>query len=335
MSSFEVLKQPAKVTLEAIGFLLADNFSLIALATVLEPLRRANQYSGRSLYRWKTLTADGRPVRASNGMLVSPDGVANAELELDALIICGGDVGPCACSPEQIRLLQNQAARGVHLGALGSGSWVLANAGLLNGYECSTNWELKVDMCEAFPKVLLSSQQFVLDRDRYTAASSGAGLEMMLQLIGRSHGPVLVGAISETLVLEQVRSESTPGHASFLHMLESTPPKLQEVITLMEANLQEPIELDQLASFIELSRRQLERLFCQYLRCSPSRYYLKLRLILARQMLKQTALPVVDVALGCGFVTASHFSKCYHEHFGVAPSHERRSKSPRCRLAMH
>lgn len=335
MSSFEVLKQPAEVTLEAIGFLLADNFSLIALATVLEPLRRANQYSGRSLYRWKTLTADGRPVRASNGMLVSPDGVANAELELDTLIICGGDVGPCACSPEQIRLLQNQAARGVHLGALGSGSWVLANAGLLNGYECSTSWELKVDMCEAFPKVLLSSQQFVLDRDRYTAASSGAGLEMMLQLIGRSHGPVLVGAISETLVLEQVRSESTPGHASFLHMLESTPPKLQEVITLMEANLQEPIELDQLASFIELSRRQLERLFCQYMRCSPSRYYLKLRLILARQMLKQTALPVVDVALGCGFVTASHFSKCYHEHFGVAPSHERRSKSPRCRLAMH
>lgn len=335
MSSFEALKQPAGITLEAIGFLLADNFSLIALATALEPLRRANQFSGRCLYRWKTLTVDGRPVRASNGTLVSPDGVANAELELDALIVCGGDLGPYACSPEQTRLLQNQAACGVHLGALGSGSWALANAGLLNGYECSTSWELKVDMCEAFPGVLLSSQQFALDRDRYTAASSGAGLDMMLQLIGRSHGPALVGAISETLVLEQARSEPAPGQASFRQALGNAPRKLQEVIALMEANLQEPIELDQLAGFVELSRRQLERLFCQYLRCSPSRYYLQLRLIQARQLLKQTALPIVEVALGCGFVSASHFSKCYHEHFGVAPSNERPNKSPRGRLVVH
>ncbi len=336
MSSFVALKRPAEIALEAIGFLLADNFSLITLAAALEPLRRANQFSGRNLYRWKTLTADGRPVRASNGLLVSPDGAVDAELELDALIICGGDVILRACNPEQIRLLQDQAARGVRLGALGTASWVLANAGLLNGYECSTSWELKVDMSEAFPNVLLSSQQFSLDRDRYTAASSGAGLEMILQLIGRSHGPALAGAISETLMLEQVRSESSPGQASFRQMLgSSAPPKLQEVITLMEANLQEPIDLDQLAGFIELSRRQLERLFCQYLRCSPSRYYLKLRLIQARQMLKQTALPITDVALGCGFVSASHFSKCYHEQFGVAPSNERPNKLSRCRLAMH
>lgn len=319
--------------MEAFGFLLADNFSLTTLAAALEPLRRANQFSGRSLYRWKTLTADGRPVRASNGLLVSPDGIANTEFDLDALIVCGSDLSPSACNPEQIRLLQNQAARGVHLGAVGSGSWVLANAGLLNGYECSTNWELKVDMCERFPGVLLSSQQFALDRDRYTASSSGAGLEMMLQLIGRGHGPVLADAIGETLVLEQVRSK--PGPAPFQQALDRLPPKLQEVITLMEANLREPIELDQLASFIELSRRQLERLFCHYVGCSPSRYYLKLRLIQARQMLRQMVLPVVDVALGCGFVSASHFSKCYHELFGVAPSDERPNKSPRRRLAMH
>lgn len=335
MSSFEALQPPAEIALEAIGFLLTEHFSLIALAAVLEPLRRANQFSGRSLYRWQTLTTDGRPVRASNGMLVSPDGAASSEPGLDALIICGGDARPHASNPEQVRLLQNQAARGVHLGALGSGSWVLANAGLLNGYECSTSWELKVDMCEAFPKVLLSSQQYVLDRDRYTAASSGAGLEMMLQLIGRGHGLALADAISETLVLEQVRSKPVPGRTSFPQVLGRVPSKLQEVLTLMEANLQEPIELDQLASFVELSRRQLERLFCQYMDCSPSRYYLKLRLIQARQMLTQMALPIVDVALGCGFVSASHFSKCYHNHFGVAPSNERLSKSPRRRAAMH
>ncbi|MFZ3203453.1 MAG: GlxA family transcriptional regulator [Pseudomonas sp.] len=335
MSSYEALQQPAEVALTAIGFLLSDNFSLISLAAVLEPLRRANQFSGRSLYRWQTLTTDGRAVRASNGMLVTPDGAAQTEPALDALILCGAEGLQRDCDPEQIRLLQDLARRGVHLGALGSGSWVLASAGLLQGYECCASWDCQVDMRETFPAVSLSPQRFVLDRDRYTAAGGTAGLELMLQLIGRSHGPALVDAISETLVLEQVRSESGPPHMSFRQALGSAQPKLQEAITLMEANLEEPIELDKLARYVELSRRQLERLFCQYLRCSPSRYYLKLRLLQARQLLRQTALPIVEVATGCGFLSPQHFSKCYREHFGVAPSNERLSKSQRCRLAMH
>lgn len=331
MSSFEALHPPAEIALEAIGFLLTEHFSLIALAAVLEPLRRANQFSGHSLYRWQTLTADGRPVRASNGMLVSPDGAASSEWELQALILCGAEGAPRDCDPQLVRLLQEQARRGVHLGALGSGSWLLANAGLLQGYQCCASWECQTDIREGFPDISLCQQPFVLDRDRYTAAGGTAGLEMMLQLIARSHGPLLVEAISETLALEQVRSESVP----FRQALGSAHPKLQEAIALMEANLEEPIELDKLAGYIALSRRQLERLFGEYLRCSPSRYYLKLRLLQARQLLRQTRLPILNVATGCGFVSPQHFSKCYREHFGIAPSHERSSKSPRRRAAVH
>ena len=161
------------------------------------------------------------------------------------------------------------------------------------------------------------------------------GLELMLQLIGRSHGPALVDAISETLLLEQVRSESGPPQMSYRRALGSTQPKLREAIALMEANLEEPIELDKLARYVELSRRQLERLFCQYLHCSPSRYYLKLRLFQARQLLKQTTLPIVEVANNCGFLSPPHFAKRYREHFGVAPSNERLSKPQRYRLDMH
>lgn len=335
MSNHQALPQPAKKILSAIGFLLAENFSLVSLAAVLEPLRRANQLSGRPLYRWRTLTTDGRAVHASNGLLVTPDGSAHMEPALDALIVCGAEGVPRHCDHEQIRLLQNQADQGVHLGALGSGSWVLANAGLLQGYACCASWDLHVDIRETFPQVLLSPQQFVLDRDRYTAAGGTAGLELMLQLIGRSHGPALVDAISETLVVEQVRSESVPPQMSFHQALGSAQPKLQEAIALMETNLEEPIELDKLARYVELSRRQLERLFCQYLHCSPARYYLKLRLLQARQMLKQTTLSIIEVASNCGFLSPQHFSKCYREHFGVAPSNERLSKPQRCRMAVH
>ena len=107
------------------------------------------------------------------------------------------------------------------------------------------------------------------------------------------------------------------------HMLVSNQPKLQEIVALMEANLEEPIDLDELACFVDISRRQLERLFQKYLHCSPSRYYLKLRLIRARQLLKQTSMSIIEVASVCGFVSTPHFSKCYREYFGIPPRDER------------
>ncbi|ELQ05988.1 DJ-1/PfpI family protein/transcriptional regulator, AraC family, partial [Pseudomonas fluorescens BRIP34879] len=97
----------------------------------------------------------------------------------------------------------------------------------------------------------------------------------------------------------------------------------QEVVALMEANLEEPIELDDLAAYVNVSRRQLERMFQRYLFCTPSRYYLKLRLTRARQLLMQTSLSIVELGVICGFVSTPHFSKCYRDFFGIAPSDER------------
>ncbi|MCO6060458.1 GlxA family transcriptional regulator [Pseudomonas sp. MOB-449] len=334
MTAYQALPQP-ETRFESIGFLLLEDFSLIALAGALEPLRLANQLSGAGLYRWCTLTCDGSPVRDANGMQVGPEGSLVEAHELDVLILCGGDGPRCGAAPQLLQQLKEQAARGVHLGALGSASWLLAEAGLLHGYECSPAWACRVDLRERFPGIAISPQPYVLDRDRYTAVGGSAALELMLQLIGRSQGPTLLGAISETLAFGQLRSEPAPPRLTLREALSSAQPKLQEVIALMEANLEEPIDLDELASFIELSRRQLERLFQKYLCCSPSRYYLKLRLLRARQLLRQTALPVVQVAFGCGFLSAQNFSKCYREHFGIPPSNERLDKPQLCRTAMH
>lgn len=334
MSAFEALQPPAEHVLESIGFLLVDHFSLIALAAATEPLRLANQLSGRTLYRWQTLTLGGRPVRASNGMQVTPDAAAQGASTLDALLLCGGEGGQYRSDPEQTRWLQSQASQGVHLGALGSGSWVLAQAGLLDGYGCSVSWEYRVDLREAFPRVVGGTEAYVLDRDRYTAVGGTAGLQMMLQLIGRTHGPQLLAAIRDTLGYQGLQAEPTaqmPLHQA----LGCSQPKLQEALVLMENNLEEPLDLDVLASFIELSRRQLERLFREYLCCSPSRYYLKLRLIRARQLLKQTALPILDVASNCGFRSSPNFSKCYREYFGIAPRSERLNKPRLCLAALH
>jgi AraC family transcriptional regulator, glycine betaine-responsive activator len=308
---------------QTIGFLLLDNFTLISLASAIEPLRMANQLAGRELYRWYTLSYDGEPVCASDGLKVTPDATIKTPLGLDMVVVCGG-VGPQrSVQREHVSWLQGQARLSRRLGAICTGSWALAKAGLLDGYEVSTHWECMAAMCEAFPRIGLTTRLFAIDRDRATCTGGTAPLDMMLNLITRDHGRELAAGISEMFICERVRSEQDQQRIPLRHMLGTTQPKLLEIVALMEANLEEPIGLDELAAYVGISRRQLERLFQKNLHCSPSRYYLKLRLTRARQLLKQTPMSIIEVASACGFVSTPHFSKCYREFFGIPPRDER------------
>ena len=308
---------------QSIGFLLLDQFTLISLASAVEPLRMANQLTGQELYRWHTLSLAGEQVWASDGMPITPNSsIINAPM-LDTVIVCGGIGIQSAVTREHVTWLRALARRSKRIGGVCTGSWALAKAGLLDGFDCSVHWEFLAAMQEAFPLVNLSSSLFTLDRDRFTSSGGTAPMDMMLHLISRDHGHELSAAISEMFVYERIRNEQDHQRVPLKHMLGTHQPKLQEVVALMEANLEEPIDLDELANYVGLSRRQLERLFQKYLHSSPSRYYLKLRLIRARQLLKQTPISIVELSVVCGFVSTPHFSKCYRECFGIPPSDER------------
>ncbi|TDR56848.1 AraC family transcriptional regulator with amidase-like domain [Halomonas ventosae] len=313
---------------QAIGFLLLENFTLFSLASAIEPLRMANQLAGRELYRWFTLSLDGEPISASDGLKVTPDAATTVPLALDMVVVCGG-VGPArAVQREHVTWLQGQARLSRRLGGICTGSWALAKAGLLDGYETSVHWECLAAMQESFPRALLTTRLFSIDRERATASGGTAPLDMMLTLIGRDHGRELAAGISEMFICDRVRGEQDQQRVPLKHILGTTQPKLLEIVALMEANLEEPIGLEELAAYVDVSRRQLERLFQKYLHCSPSRYYLKLRLTRARQLLKQTSISIIEVASACGFVSTPHFSKCYREFFGQPPRDERLGASP-------
>ncbi|MEO4045596.1 GlxA family transcriptional regulator [Pseudomonas sp. CAU 1711] len=323
MSQLNSVGQSQTTEPQSIGFLLLDNFTLISLASAIEPLRMANQLSGRTLYRWHTLTRDGGPVCASDGLQITPDSALSNAPALNSVIVCGGIDIQHSVTREHLLWLQSQARLGRQLGAVCTGSWALAKAGLLDGYDCSVHWECLASMQEAFPRAALTTRLFSIDRNRNTATGGTAPLDMMLHLIARAHGRELAAAISEMFICERIRNEQDHQRVPLKHVLGTNQPKLQEIVALMEANLEEPIELDELACYVDVSRRQLERLFQKYLHCSPSRYYLKLRLIRARQLLKQTSMSIIEVAAVCGFVSTPHFSKCYREYFGIPPSNER------------
>jgi len=179
-------------------------------------------------------------------------------------------------------------------------------------------------MREEFPKTQFSDDLFQIDRDRITCAGGQASLDMMLKIISDVHGPTLSAHISEQFMCERIRGTEDRQRIPLQLHLGANQPKLTEAVILMEANLEEPISLDELSSYVGISRRQLERLFQKHLNCVPTRYYLNLRLNRARLLLLQTSKSIVDIALACGFISAPHFSKCYRDMFGIPPRDERR-----------
>ncbi|EPJ43286.1 MAG: AraC family transcriptional regulator [Osedax symbiont Rs2] len=325
MNTKVALSRGANATIKtsSIGFLLLGDYSMIALASAVEPLRMANQLSGKELYCWCLLSADGNSVQASDGIKVQVDASMSGAPILYTLIVAGGLNITKNYSRNELNWLRAQANKDVMLGSICTGAYTLADAGLLDGYDCSAHWEYIAPLQEAFPRVNCNRSLFTHDRNRLTCSGGGTPMDMMLYVITMQHGRALSGAISDMFVCDRVRSQGDQQRVPLHHLFSTAQPKLVEIVELMEANIEEPIKLDQLASFVSVSRRQLERLFHRYLDCTPSRYYLKLRLDRARQLIKQTTLSIVEVSSACGFVSPPHFSRCYRKHIGYSPIEDR------------
>ena len=307
-----------------IGFLLMPRYTLISLSCAISVLRMANRLTAQELYRWSLHTEDGGAVASSDGLSLHIDGPLRDAAEIKLLFVCAGIDVESACGEELSGLLRGFAKRNVALGALCTGSYALAAAGLLDGRRCAIHWENIASLRETFPKVRVQPGLFVIDRNRYTCSGGVSALDLMLNLVESRHGRKLARDISEQFICERIRTHQDSQRVPLQHYLGSSQPRIVEAVALMEANIEEPLSVDDLAVYVGVSRRQLERLFHKHLGCAPSRYYLDLRLNRARLLLLRTDLPVVEVAASCGFSSAPHFSKCYSELFGRSPRQERR-----------
>lgn len=308
---------------QRIGFVIVPRFSMIALMSAIETMRLANLMAGRALYRWPIFSIDGKPVTASNGLALTPDEDLEAASSLSTVAICAGMDVQRINDKTLTSWLRRMDRQGKDIGALCTGSYVLARAGLLDGYNCTIHWENLAGFAEDFPEIEVTTELFEIDRQRFTCAGGTAGIDMMLNVIAMQHGHELAAKVADQFMHERIRDQHDHQRISLPARLGVRHPKLLSVIDLMEKHLEEPLSRAELARMAGLSTRQLERLFRKYLFRSPARYYLELRLNKARLLLLQTNMSVIDVALACGFVSASHFSKCYRDFFGRTPRKER------------
>ena len=309
-----------------VGFLMVQDYTIVTLTSAIAVLRMANRLSERELYRWSCLTLDGTPVASSSGLRVIPDGEIGSLEDAHILFVCGGYHPERHRSRRLLGTLRGFAQRGIALGAMCTGTHFLAAAGLLDGYRCAIHWENLSSLREEFPEVRVSSNLFVIDRNRYTCSGGISSIDLMLTMVANAHGRQLARDISEQFILERIRTEDDAQRTP-LHYLVGAghQPALVDAVALMEANIEEPLALGELAEYVGISRRQLERLFHDHLDRTPSRYYHDLRLHRGRLLLLQTSMKVGEVASRCGFSSAARFGKAYIDKYGKRPSDERRA----------
>ncbi|MDR0211002.1 MAG: helix-turn-helix domain-containing protein [Pseudomonas putida] len=303
-----------------VGLLLLEHFSLPCFTQALNVLMTANSVRPGAV-KVHTFSHDHTEVMSDLAIPVRPDmPLTDLRLStLDLLIVCGGLRTPRVVPPWLARLLRRLAGFPMALGGLCNGAWYLGRGGLLDGYRCAIHPEQRTALAELSPHINVTLQPVVVDRDRLTAASPAGAFQVMIDWLARATDAQLANGVVDLLDHDASRFRKADGAQP-----SNVPQALREVITLMQANLEDPLEPQQIAGYTGRSLRQMQRLFRQNLATTPQKYYLQLRITEARRLLQNSGLSVVEVALACGFVSSSHFSRCYSDCFGHPPSREMR-----------
>jgi len=302
-----------------LGYLLIDGFALMSYAPVIEPFRAANLLTGQALYSWKHFSVTGDPALASNGVALSVDGGVDGMEGLDMLIVCAGGNPALFRDRRTLQALRRAGRLGTVIAGTSGAPFILARAGLLDGYRCTIHWEHEDAFLETFPDAKLERGLYVVDRDRVTCAGGMAGLDMAIELIAAENGPLLATRVSDWYIRTEQRAAGGPQRSSPGQRYRVWHKGLAAALAAMEANIAEPLPRDHLARIAGVTLRQLERLFARHMGCTIAAHYLRLRLDAASRLLRETELSRTEIAMACGFVNTSHFSRAFKERFSISP----------------
>ena len=312
-------------TVKKIGFLLVPGFSPICLFSALDVLRTANRFLGQLYFGWRVYSKDGEAVTSTSGVSVAVDSSISMDCQLDTLFVCGGFNPEKYCEKETLSWLRDLNRHGTKLGATSTGTYILAQAGVIGDRQCTIHSENLASLRERFIDLNISGGLFEIDRGLYTCSGGTSALDMFCHFVAADHGNTIAASIANQFQHDRVRTSMDNQSNTKKLSLRVKSKKVAQAIDIMEENIEQPLTTTDISSQVKITQRQLQRLFMIYTNRSPMSYYQALRLNHSRQLLLQSSLTVLEVAMACGFVSHSHFTKCYRNKFGYPPNQERKN----------
>ena len=307
----------------SVAFVLAPNFTLLALSAFVDTLRLAADEGDRSRpirCAWAVLSDTMRPVRSSSGISVNPDSELQVPTTFDYIVVVGGTLTTDLLSQPMSLYLQEAARAGVPLVGICTGSFVLARLGLMHGRQSCISWFHHEDFRRLYPNLKASSDElFIVDGDRLTCAGGTSVVHLAAHLVKQFCGEAAAEKALRIMIEQSTLPPQFPQPQPF-----QTPRtrdlRVRKAMLLLERNLETPLSAEFIARHVGISVRQLERLFKTEVGCSPSAFALRIRLEHAHQRLLHSQESVADIALQSGFVNRSHFAHSFRLRFGVTPS---------------
>lgn len=305
--------------------LVTPNFNLSATTGFIDPMRAANYLDGTVHFRWKFASLEGGEVIASNGLTIQTLPIADVLATDFNIVVMSSSWSPEAyTSPRLLGALRKWARSGVTIGALDTGAFILADAGLLKGQRATVHYEHIDSLIELHDDIQVSEDLFIFDSNRFTCCGGTAAVDVGLQVVRSYKGAALANAAARYIFHPALRPEGTPQNpAAFEPLGHTTPAAVRQIIAQMEKNLEELVTIPDLCKSVGLSQRQINRLFERYVGKTPVLYYRDIRLDRARGLVTQTGLQMSQIAAATGFSSQVHFSKAYRERFGISPRSDR------------
>jgi transcriptional regulator GlxA family with amidase domain len=316
---------------ETVGILLVPGFALMSYACVVEPLRAANLISGHELYRVVHISTEPSVI-ASCGAEISCQTRIKDARKLDLLLVCAGGDPASFNDKGTFAWLRRLAAEGARIGGISGGPFILANAGIMDGVQMTIHWQHSRAILELHPNILLTRSLFIIDRNRLTCAGGTAPLDMMHALIAERHGAELARKVSDWFLHTEIRPATGAQRASLVERYGVHNKPLIGALELIERHIgHPPLERGEVARRVGISTRQLDRLFATHLKRSYQTHYRQVRLERSRELILRSSASIIQIAVACGFSSASHFTRAYRESYGLTPSADRKKCNQKSR----
>jgi transcriptional regulator GlxA family with amidase domain len=317
---FDAAQQDKKIEIDILAF---PETTVILLASVIEPLRAANRIAGDTLYEWRLLSPDGQPVETTAHINIPVDGAFRPGRDERPLFIVSSYNWRRNNTPAMKMALSQTARYRSMIAGVESGTWLMAEASLLDNHRVTVHWEDAEEFSGRYPEIEIVKDRYVIDRKRMTTGGALPTLDMMLEIIRRRQGYSMALEVSRAFLYERDGGgrDLMPARGGDVGLSDA---RLSAPLRLMEETVDQPLALEKLARRAGISARHLQTLFHQSFGVSPHVHYLALRLNAARKKVIETPASFADIAAATGFNSASAFSRSYRAQFHESPSETRR-----------